>query len=406
MTDTMGQEKPTVDVSRFDSDGSQIAVFEFQGEIRDVLLENLRSTMLATGSFAPDAKAVSPQTVMSLVAAGSGASGVALSAKMSETLFMATANPASLMALKSGGVGSAVMGPNGIVRHAGFVPIASSLPIVAPLMAMQTLSTIAVLREFRKVDQKLDLIKSTLDIAIARSEATHVGELLTASEILDEVYSHYDREGAFSHDMLARLALAERDVRRLAERFRYLVDSHEVGPLGQIPDVQRASFDAHSALLASFLDLRVAYLRVCVDMQEHPRCVDSSLAQMKAKIASVTVFWETLIHRSDELRRAIADAEKHLDELPWVEKVLPEFIGGRGAMAGQHLRVLQAAYVATMENELGIMKDFDELIHSARRTLQALDERNSAESGPSPTLVYWQDEDGRHSFYSSEVGIG
>ena len=67
---------------------------------------------------------------------------------------------------------------------------------------------------------------------------------------------------------------------------------------------------------------------------------------------------------------------------------------------------VQLRYVATMENELGIMKDFDELIHSARRTLQALDERNSAESGPSPTLVYWQDEDGRHSFYSSEVGIG
>lgn len=387
-------------VKRFAADGSEIAVFEFQGEMRDLILSSLRKDFLATGSYFADGKAVSSQSVMSMAVAGAATAGTGLSAALSSTLFMATANPATLMSL-GGGVGSAVMGVGGIVAQAPFIAVASSLPVVAPLMAMQALNAIVMLQQFEQVGRKLDAIKGSIDKAIARSEATHAGELLTASDVVDEVYRQYEQEGSFSNDMLIRLALAEHDARRLAERFRFLVDTHAVADVDDIADVQRANYDAHSAMLGSFLDLRIAYLRVCVDMQENPKSLDSSISRLKEKIKAGTEFWQQMMNRSEVLREVISEREKHLNDMNWVERSLPEFAGGRGAAAGKKLTALRGAYVSTLESELVIVKGFDALIQAANQTLNTL-ESPKPDLGSSPALVYWKDEAGEHS-YSTET---
>lgn len=184
------------------------------------------------------------------------------------------------------------MGANGFVAQAPFIAVPSALPVVAPTMAMQALTTVVMLQKFQEVDRKLDVIKSTLDEAIARSEATHAGELLTASNVVDELYGQYELAGSFSNDMLIRLALAEHGVRSLAERFQLLVGSHATSHLEDLADVQQANYDAYSGALASFLDLRIAYLRVCVDMQENPKSMNSSVGRLKEKIGGVTEFWQ------------------------------------------------------------------------------------------------------------------
>ena len=166
---------------------------------------------------------------------------------------------------------------------APFIAVASSLPVVAPILAIQALNTAVMMQQFKQVDRKLDTIKHTLDKAIARIEATHAGELLSASRIVDDVYRQYSLEGAFSNDMLIRLALAERDVRALASRFRQLVESRASTNFEDLREVQQANFDAHSAMLGSFLELRIAYLRVCVDMQENPKSVESSFDVLKSQ---------------------------------------------------------------------------------------------------------------------------
>lgn len=392
-----------VAVRRFNAEGSEIAVFEFQGEMRDLILSSLRKDFLATGSYFEDGKALSSQGVLSMAVAGAATVGTVLSASLSSTLFMATANPATLMSLGAG-VGSAVMGVNGIVAQAPFIAVASSLPVVAPLLAMQALNAIVMLQQFKQVDRKLDAIKGTLDKAIARSEATHAGELLTASSIVDEVYRQYEQAGSFSNDMLIRLALAEHDARRLAERFRFLVDTHVIANVDDITDVQRANYDAHSAMLGSFLDLRIAYLRVCVDMQENPKSLQSSLGQLKDKIRAGAEFWQQLVNRSETLRGVISEREALLNDMSWVQRSLPEFIGGRGPAADRRLAALKGAYVSTLESELTIVKSFDSLIQSAKQTLKALE---NPKDGPSPssTLVYWQDETGEHSFSTEKLQV-
>lgn len=392
-----------VAVTRFNADGSEIALFEFQGQLRDLMISSFRTSYLATGSYVDDAKSVSPQGVLSMAVGGAAAAGTGISAAISSTLYMATAAPSTLMNLGAG-VGSAVMGAGGIVAQAPFIPVASSLPVVAPMMAMQALTTAVMLQQFQQVDRKLDAIKSTLDTAIARSEATHAGELLTAASIVDEVYRQYEAAGSFSRDMLIRLALAEHDVRRLAERFRYLVDSQTPAEVDSVADVKRANYDAHTATLASFLDLRVAYLRVCVDMEENPKSLESSVRSLKEKIAAVTDFWQELLNRSDAIREAISDREVLLNDMSWAERHLPEFIGGRGAAAERKLKILKDAYVSTMESELTIIEGFHALIQSAKQTLKALEDPKTDISA-TPSIVYWQDDAGEHSFSTESLRI-
>lgn len=383
-------------VRRLGAEGSELAVFEFQGQLRDLMLTELREGFLARGSYLPDAKAVSTQGAMSIAVAGSAIGATALSAHFSSTLFMATANPATLMTIGNG-VGSAVMGSTGIVRQAAFIPVASSLPVVAPLLAIQALNTAVMMQQFKQVDQKLDTIQRTLDRAIARIEATHAGELLAASMIVDEVYRQYEIEGAFSNDMIVRLALAERDVRSLASRFRQLVEARGGTNVEDLGEVQQANYDAHSAMLASFLDLRIAYLRVCLDMQENPKSVNSSTERLKDRIDDAIDFWQHLLERSRVLKDEIRDLEVRLRDMNWAKRNLPAFFGGEGVSAERELDHLNAAYTSTMESEREIMEGFHSLIDAAKKTRRTLDSSSSGEAS-SPTLVYWRDEAGEHSF--------
>lgn len=157
-------------------------------------------------------------------------------------------------------------------------------------------------------------------------------------------------------------------------------------------------------MLASLLDVRVTHLRVCVDMLENPKSIKSSVEQLKDKIEDGTQFWQYLLHRSEGIRAAIVEREKHLNDMNWVERTLPEFIGGRGAVAERKLAALRDAYIATLESELRIMEGFDSLIQSTKQTLDAL---KSPDDGlaSSPTVVYWRDEAGEHSFYTEKLEL-
>lgn len=394
-----------VSVRKYSAGPSELAVFEFQGELRNQLVSSLTAGYLANGRYTSDSRAISQQSAMSLAVTGAAAGATSVSAAFSSTLFMATANPATLMPLAGGaGVGSAVMGATGIVKQAAFLPIAASLPVVAPILAIQAITTAVILQQFKQVDRKLDSIKSMLDKALARAEATHTGELLAASDVVDEIYLQYEHCGEFSNDMLVRLALAERDVRALAERFYYLVESQAPALLEDFTDVQRANYDAHAAMLSSFLVLRIAYLRVCVDTQENPKFVDTSVSRLKSKLESDIEFWQRLIHRSEEFRDAIAARETQLNDMNWAKRALPEFVGGKGAAAERDIATLKEAYLSTLESEKAIIESFSPLIESAKSVLASIEESRVADED-APTLIYWRDESGDHAFSTKELQL-
>lgn len=353
------------------------------------MLASLQAGYLETGRYTSDAKALAQQTVLSMVTTGAAVAGTVASAAFSSSLFMATAAPASLMQL-SGGVGSAVMGATGIVGHAPFVAVAGSLPVVAPLMAMQAINAAIMLQQFKRVDQKLDAIMHQLDELVAREEATITAELLSAAAIADEVYKQYEVAGQFSHDMLIRLALAERDVRRVALRARFLVEAHTVESITDARSVDRANYDAQSAMLASFLELRIAYLRLCVDMQENPKAVPGSVEELKKNLGSGTEQWRKLLNRSADF---FAEAERLKSESV-----------GKKLANNKRIAVLESAYTTTMASEKKINEGFDALIQDATRTLEELKVPASSAAKP-PTLLYWEDEAGTHSMYTHQLPL-
>lgn len=306
----MSTEPPEVEVKRFTSGDSEIAVFEFQGQLRDLVVNSLQKGYLTTGPYLPDERAVSSQGVMSMAVAGTAVGSTAWSAAIAPTLYVATANPASLMALGPG-VGSAVMGAGGIVAQAPFIPVAATMPVLAPLMAVQVLSTAAAMRQFQEVSTKLDDVKKTLDNAIARTEATHVAELVTASKIVGEITDQYELTRSFSTDMLIRLAIAERDVHRLFERYRYLVDTQVLADVDDSADVEQLNHDVHSALLASFLDLQIAHLRVSVSLQDNPATAAIATRRLRDALEDNLVLWERFMHRSEEIYAAMEDMKQH-----------------------------------------------------------------------------------------------
>jgi len=136
--------------------GDKFGLIAINGDMKDKLLEKFQATFKVQGDHINTGGKASELCIPTLLASGSGALGI--TAATSGTLFMATANPATLMAIGNG-VGSAVMGASGIIAQAPFISVAGALmPVVAPLLAFQALSTIMIMQQFKSVNEKLIII--------------------------------------------------------------------------------------------------------------------------------------------------------------------------------------------------------------------------------------------------------
>lgn len=383
-----------VRVVRMEKGDSGLAVFQFQGRLQERMISSLRECYFETGSYGNNSRKVSSQTASSLMLAGVAGVAANLSAEYSSSLFIATANPATLMRLGSG-VGSAVMGSGGIVGQAAFLPVASSLPIVAPILAIQVLNTVMVMRQFNEVDKKLDTLKNSLDQLVVRIEATHSGNLIAASEVIDDIYGQYGLEGEFSTDMLVRLSLAERDVSSLASRFTQLVQAHKLNNVLTKDEVTQVNYDAHAAMLATLLKLRVEYLRIWVNAQENPKSVSMSLKQLRKDIDEVTGFWQVLLSGSRAVKEEMAEIEKSRGDLNWLQNTVP---AGKAKELDERHAFLKEIYPMVLESERDVIDDFHALIDEVQKVRTKMDSSDSGGLPGGASLVYWQDEAGTHSF--------
>ena len=362
---------------------NELVVAEFNGEVQKRILDKMNMEYLGTGKYIKDQMSISPKILSSLMLS-SGAAGMVASAAMSSSLFMATANPATLMQIGKG-VGSAVMGAGGIVGQAAFIPVASSLPVVAPIMAMQALSTVVMLHQFNAMDKKLDAIKGSIDKMLARQEVTKVAELFAAVHVIDEIYLQYGQTGHFSTDMLIRLALAERDAMILSRRYEMLENSEASN--SAVNDF--ANYDTYCTVLASFLNLRVKYLRTSVDIQENPQFVKSSSESFAALLKNSIVLWDKLLSKSAKMKDDIKEFEAQREKAKGFQKIT------QGSKE-KELSRMKDEYTAFMEKERVILKDFHTLIDVAKQVSE------TANTQVLPTLLYWHDEEGEHCIATNE----
>ena len=364
----------------------ELAISKFDNEVQQKIIEKMNKEYLSTGKYIKDQMSVSPKILSSAILSG-GVVGTAASSVMSSSLFIIgnEINPATLMTIGAG-KGSAVIGAGGkIASHASFIPAAGAIvPVVAPLMAVHALSSVAMLHQLSTMDKKLDAIKGSIDKMMARLEVTNLAELFTAVRIVDEIYSQLEQSGYVSTDMLIRLALAERDAIKLFMRYEMLENANTTDEVVNNFD----SCDTYCTMLASFLNLRVKYLRLRVDIQENPQFIHRSSENLTELLGNNISLWDKLLNKSDKMKNEIEKLDEKVKNANFLKKFT--------RTAEKELSQKKDKYTEFMENERVILKDFHSLIDTAKQ----MNETKNTQIFP--TLIYWRDNEGEHCIATQE----
>lgn len=369
----------------------QLALLTVSGSLRDAMLARYREQWAKSGSLVSNGGKVAPSTILSVVGAAGGSAG--LSTAMSGQLFIATANPATLMAIK-GGVGSAVVSGGSIVGQAPFLAASSAIvPVVAPLIVFQAISTFMVMKQFALVRKDLARIERALERVLHRTEATFASELVAISQRLESLEEQFSDERQFSTDMIVRLALAEERVTALCERYKLLNGSQDIAFDASEVDLDFKVHDSRLAVIASSMGLRIGYLRLALSLQESP-----------ARTSRLVEAFVSLCDQHDNLLKAIKkegkktsalakELDKAVESMSWYQGNMPGWLGGSRS---ERIESEQASEKLQRHRERQLQVERQEISAAKDLGKQA---RNTIGGSENLALVYWKDEFGEHSYY-------
>lgn len=208
-----------------------------------------------------------------------GGASLASSSLLAGNVFLATANPATLMTIGTG-VGSAVMGPAGIIAQAPFVAASAALmPVVAPLMLFATVSAVVTNARLDGVQRTLGALVEEVERVRKVLEARDYARFESAASMLDGLAAEYTRFGRFGADSVTRLALAQQTASQLRAQFGTLVEA----PVTSESEAGHAVADLARFHLAAILDLRADTLHVCLTLQNDHEFVEHRESELRKK---------------------------------------------------------------------------------------------------------------------------
>ena len=358
------------------------------GHTRDAIIASLMNSLATTGKYTPDARAVSSQVLGSTASTVTAVASTAASAAIAPTLFMATANPATLMQLGSG-VGSAVMGASGIAAQAPFIPVAASFPVVAPLALMGIVNTAVTMRQFQAVNAKLDTLVNTLTDLLVRTDITQIAGLIAASKTLGDITEEYDELGHFTPAMIARFAVAEQALVAVARRQELLLLSAESRALDTGTPIDDVIRDVNAAGLAYITEVQVHALHLALALQESPALAAKRAQQLTECIDKTNERWSTLKNLSEGVKAKITEYEEEDPKKSWFSGQTHDF----PALKERREKIL--------ENEKALIDEHGTKLEAFKDLSQSLHEPQDSRA----TLVYWRDEAGEHSFITEHLSI-
>lgn len=370
----------------------QLALLTVSGCLRDAMLARYREQWAKTGSLVSNGGKVAPSTILSVIGAAGGSVG--LSTAMSGQLFIATANPATLMAIK-GGVSSAVVSASGsIVGQAPFIAASSAIvPVVAPLIVFQAISTFMVMKQFALVRKDLARTERALERVLHRTEATFASELVAISQRLESLEEQFADERQFSTDMIVRLALAEERVTALCERYKLLNGSQDVAVDASEADLDFKVHDSRLAVIASSMGLRIGYLRLALSLQESPARTGRLVESFVALCDQHDNLLKAIKKEGKKTSALVKELDKAVESMSWYQSNVPSWLGGsrservESEQTSEKLQRHRERQLEVERQEVSAAKDLGK---------QA---RNAIGGSEDLALVYWKDEFGEHSYY-------
>lgn len=209
-----------------------------------------------------------------------GAGSLASSSLLAGNVFLATANPATLMTIGTG-VGSAVMGSGGIVAQAPFVAASAALiPVVAPLMLFATVSAVVTGARLDRVQREIGGLSDAVDRVQHLLEAQDYARFERAASLLDDLESDLAQRGRFGADDAATLRLVRSSTKELRPQFGQLAER----PVTSENEARNAVADLNRYFLATILDLRADALWMHWTLQEDSDLVKRRQSRLAQKI--------------------------------------------------------------------------------------------------------------------------
>ena len=209
-----------------------------------------------------------------------GAGSAMASSLFAGNVFLATANPAALMQIGAG-VGSAVMGPAGVIAQAPFIAAGGAIiPVVAPILLFTAISAMVISARLEQLQRALQELTSLVGQLLAQELAEDCAILASAMERLQDISGEFDGCGRFTEENRIRLALAERELNVLHHKYTILSELEVHDRLAAELAVPRTKLLA----MSSAADIQADRLRLRLALQDNPDEVNRRLPMLEVKI--------------------------------------------------------------------------------------------------------------------------
>ena len=311
-----------------------------------------------------------------------GAGSTAASSLLAGNVFLATANPATLMTIGTG-VGSAVMEAGKIVAHAPFVAASTALiPVMAPVMLFTTVSSVMICARLDRVQRTLGRLFEAVEVVRRLLDAEDYARFESAAEQIDEIRSEFEHLRQFSDDVKFKLAMVASDVKVLHKKYGCLlardIDSENEARL-LVSDLNRF-------FLASLHDIQVDLLRLYLALQDEPDFVEFRQTRLREKIERYGNDFRQILD-DDRVGAFHRKLKGEMAESGWHRRVparlrLP--FGSKLAKRIRNVRAVRNDYNSTRARIRGWTDAFESATDESRKQ----------------TIVFYRKSDGEHTLHA------
>ena len=314
-----------------------------------------------------------------------GAGSVAASSLAAGNVFLATANPATLMSI-GGGVGSAVIGPGGVIlAQAPFIAASTAiLPVIAPLAIFMTVASTMMSAKFGRLQTSLDSLNEAIHFLMKREVNEDYAQVLSALARLQDIAAEWELSHRFTQDMKIRLALVERDLSVARYRHTLAIDEpppgKDMGTVGASAELKMRTvpIEQHLFALSSVAGIHAEGLRLRLAVQENSPDLARRSEALDARIEAFRK-GATALLQENWLEQYQQVLEQSLQEMGRLQRVTQR----------KRVKALENAFErakAIRDNELVQVQD------AMKTLLQAVAERD--EMPRRQSIVYYRDENG------------
>ena len=315
-----------------------------------------------------------------------GASSTVASSLFAGNIFLATANPATLMKIGAG-VGSAVMGSGGIVAQLPFIAASSSIiPVVAPVMFFMVVSSMMMSARFDQIQASLDQLGEAVRQLLKREIAGDYGILLSAMKRLEDISAEFNESRRFTDEMKIRLALVENDVNILHHKYDILLKT----PVESVLDADLSPIDINLFIFSSLADIQIDGLRLKLALQDNPDDVRRSFSMLNSKIDRYGKLFGDLLE-NDSVKKYERELQHAVEEMRWWRKNV----------------FARREYNRKDKDIKKVRKIRDDSLDKARLNLTRWSERLAGmnDAGLEQLVLYYRDQDGKgelKAYYTSD----